>query len=416
MQSHLLASLTQLRPLAGGNATQGAVRCKVCGSASFMFDIVDFNKICSNDYYNFGFSGIPIPYYQCRGCNLVFTTFFDDWTKEDFTTYIYNADYPLIDGEYASVRPARMAEEMAGFLAGHRADRILDYGSGTGVFAERLRARGFAMVENYDPFANPQLPVGQFDIVTCFETIEHSSFPKATIAELKSFMKPSGCILLTTGIQPANINELRANWWYIAPRNGHVAIYTLAALELLAAQVGLELYAGDGMLAFAGPMPSPQLAPLLCAIGPTRVVARLTAPPEEAGAASPQEAHVTARDADWHQIEQSGPIRFRWTRSNRVEWSLRRQPSRYPCRLTLTIPLVMEIVPGFADRCLLEIDARTYPVRREEATITATVDLDRPLERPIALITPEPQRPADLRGTPDQRGLGLAIQLAATLG
>jgi hypothetical protein len=267
-------------------------------------------------------------------------------------------------------------------------------------------ASGFAAVENYDPFVSPWRPDGEFDIVTCFETLEHSSFPNETIADLKSFLKPAGCMIFSTLLQPPNIDELRANWWYVAPRNGHLSIYTLAALELVGAAAGLRLYAAGGQLAFVGPEPSPQLAPLLREIGPARAAARLTAPADP----------LVAERAAWHTVEQSGAIRFRWTRVSRIEWTLKHLSSRYPCRLTLTIPLVMEIMPGFADRCLLEVDARTYPMRREDAAITAVVDLDRAPQRPIALITPEPQRPSDLRDTPDQRTLGLAIPLAEDRG
>src|SRR5205085_11099033 len=115
------------------------------------------------------------------------------------------------------------------------------------------RAGGFASVEGYDPFTSPQRPAGRFDIITCFETIEHSSSPRETIADLQSFMRPDGCIIVGTSLQPPNIDELRANWWYIAPRNGHVSIYSPAALERLASDAGLQFFAADGLMAFAAP-------------------------------------------------------------------------------------------------------------------------------------------------------------------
>jgi len=51
-------------------------------------------------------------------------------------------------------------------------------------------------------------------------------------------------------------------------------------------------------------------------------------------------------------------------------------------------------------------------MERQEAALTATVALDEPLRQPVALLTPEPQRPSELRDTPDRRALGLAIPLA----
>jgi SAM-dependent methyltransferase len=414
MKPQLQADLQQLAALGSSLAGKPAARCKICNGPSLAFDIVDFNKICVDDCYRFGVSGIPVLYYRCQNCSFIFTDFCDDWTNQDFATYLYNADYPLIDGEYAAIRPARMADTMAGLLHEHRAARILDYGSGTGAFAERLRAYDFATVENFDPFTSPVRPTGEFDIITCFEAIEHSPWPQQTIADLRRLLKPAGCIIFSTGIQPANIGELRANWWYVAPRNGHVSIFTLAALELLGASVGLELYAGNRELAFAGPAPVPQLAPLLHEIGPMQIAARLAAPPEQPISPLPGEALAAA--AAWHEVERSGPTRFRWTGASRIEWRLQHEPRSFPCRLTLSIPVVMEIIPGFADRCRVEIGARTYPGRRAGATITVIAELDQPLARPVTLITPEPQRPLDLDGTLDDRALGLAVALAGEAG
>jgi len=406
MKSQLRAGLLQLAPLASSGAALDVPECKVCTGRSIAFDVVDFNKTCSTNYYPFGFSGIQVAYYQCQTCGFVFSNFFDDWTTEEFSQFVYNADYRLVDGEYAEIRPTRLADHVAPLLAQHRGSRILDYGSGSGVFAEQLRAHEFAAVEGYDPFSSPARPSGRFDIITCFETIEHSPSPREAIRDLQSFIAPGGCIIFSTGIQPANIEEVRANWWYIAPRNGHVSIYTLPALASLGADVGLDLYSDDGFQAFAGAHPAPHLMELLRTIGPTRSFARLTAPGDQ-----PSMDFMTS-EADWHGIEQSGANRFRWTQRDRVEWKLLRQPANYPCRLSVTIPVVNEITPGFAEQCRIEIDGTIHPLRRETGNLTATVELERRLDRPIVLLTPPLGRPSELRGTTDNRALGLAMPVA----
>ena len=409
-----LTALARLPPLDRTGAVAGATRCKVCGGAALLFDVVDFNKVCAEDYYPFGFAGIAVAYHRCRNCGLIFTGFCDEWTNEDFARHIYNEDYPLIDGDYAVTRPTRMADEMTALLAPYRSARILDYGSGSGLFAERMRGAGFAAVESYDPFSGPRPPNGEFDIITCFETIEHSPAPREMVAELHRFLQPEGCILLTTSIQPADIAELRANWWYVAPRNGHLSIYTLPALQLLAAGAGLDFYAGNGRLAFAQPSPATFLEPLLAAIGPAQATATLTAP-GDAGDDDLSSGQAVGRLTDWHAVERSGAIRFRWTRSACVEWTLGRLPRSLPCELRLTIPLLMEIAPGFAERCAIQIGARSYPLRREDGGLRAIIELGESIPRSVALLTPAPQRPIDLRDTPDQRALGLAIPLAAVL-
>ena len=130
-------------------------KCKICGDRTNLFDVVDFNKWCSGRPYNFGIAGIQVFYHRCEWCQFLFTDLLDDWTTQEIATYIYNDDYNLVDPGYQEVRPFDTAKAMAKLLDGTQALRILDYGSGSGKFAEHMRALGFASVENYDPFSKP---------------------------------------------------------------------------------------------------------------------------------------------------------------------------------------------------------------------------------------------------------------------
>ena len=108
--------------------------------------------------------------------------------------------------------------------------------------AEGLRARGFAHVSVYDPFV-PEFsarPQGLFDLVCCFEVVEHSPTPVRTFGQIASCLDPNGLILFSTLIQPADINQIGLDWWYIAPRNGHVSIFTRAAIAAVATPMGLN--------------------------------------------------------------------------------------------------------------------------------------------------------------------------------
>ena len=133
--------------------------CKICGRAAPLFDVVDFNKICSeNNPLEFGAAGIPVAYYRCGNCDFAFTDFTDDWTSTDYSRFIYNDDYIKIDGEYAGARASRTARHMQSVLDGCQHLKILDYGSGSGQFAAQLQRLGFVNVSNYDPFSSPERP------------------------------------------------------------------------------------------------------------------------------------------------------------------------------------------------------------------------------------------------------------------
>ena len=133
--------------------------CKICGGFSRPFDSVDFYKYCSpTDCFAFGFAGIHVDYRRCRDCGFIFTDFFDDWTAGEFAARVYNADYALIDSEYADIRPGNVAAMLADRLAPWRKIDILDYGSGSGAFADRMADHGFNRITNYDPFSSPARP------------------------------------------------------------------------------------------------------------------------------------------------------------------------------------------------------------------------------------------------------------------
>ncbi len=395
-----LERLSALPRLDGAN--QRVLPCKVCGGHASIFDLVDLNKFCSvENFYGYGLSGVTVHYYKCSQCGLIFTEFFDQWNTEDFSRFIYNDDYAKVDGDYASARPERDAVVVAQRLAGLTHLRLLDYGSGSRVLSRSLRSRGFEGATNYDPVSSPARPCGAFDVVTCFEVLEHTTRPLATLADIASFLAPGGCVLFTTGIQPPDIAALRANWWYIAPRNGHVTIYTLNALALGGRAAGLTLYAGPGGTAFADSTPTETSGRLLASVGTPSQFLRLTAPGRGWSGTGPQ------RDT-WHDVEGAEPTAFRWTRLAQVQWRLAAE-GLYSCDLTITIPFHIEVEPGFADRCRLDVGGQSVPVSRQGNELKASLTLHQPANAIVTLHTPPPIRPADLRDSLDQRPLGLAI-------
>ena len=183
--------------------------CKCCGSLAFLYGVVDFHKNCEINRKNpLEISGVPIYYHRCPECHFIFTTALDHFTKEDFRRYVYNDKYPLIDPDYQEVRPAGNAALLDRLLSDVRPRHILDYGGGNGRLAELLRAAGFSRVDTYDPFV-PRYsakPTGRYDCVVCFEVLEHSTLPARTLADMIDLLTGSGFILLSTLLQPDDID------------------------------------------------------------------------------------------------------------------------------------------------------------------------------------------------------------------
>lgn len=303
--------------------------CKLCGGFSPPFDSFDFFKYCSpTSPFAFGFAGIHVAYRRCKDCGFIFTDFFDDWTPQEFATYVYNTEYARIDSEYADIRPNNVAAHVAERLAAFRDIDILDYGSGSGAFSERMAAHGFASITNYDPFSSPTRPDGTYSLSTCFEVIEHTVSLRVCLRDMVSFLAPGGCIIFSQPLQSDDIETIRGNWWYIGPRNGHVSIFTADALARLAVDCGLVLHCRSRLHGFAQADATARSRGILKAIDATPYASiRLDAP---AGSLAHMPMRVRQQDS-LHSLGRGGGFRFRWTRQDRIVWN-GMLPGVYPLR------------------------------------------------------------------------------------
>ena len=211
-----------------------ATICKCCGGASSIFGVVDLSKNCREpDGYFVSFSGIPIYYYKCVDCGFIFTRAFDSVTSDFFKAHIYNEDYLDVDPDYLFARPAANANVVDEVFGAAKSNiRVLDYGGGNGFLAEKLRDFGWANVECYDPFGDKfnRRPDGKFDLLVSFEVVEHSVEPQALINDMASFLNDDGLIFFSTLLAPDDIDKLKAGYFYLSPRNGHVCMHTSASL------------------------------------------------------------------------------------------------------------------------------------------------------------------------------------------
>src|SRR5580700_9483928 len=124
--------------------------CKCCGGRSPIFGVVDFVQNMS--FNKPEMFGIPVYYHRCSVCGYLFTTFFDEFTGEDFRKWIYNEQYGLVDPGYGESRAKDSCGIIAQNFPGAKGLRVMDYGGGTGKLAQFLKENGFGAVDTYDPF------------------------------------------------------------------------------------------------------------------------------------------------------------------------------------------------------------------------------------------------------------------------
>lgn len=241
--------------------------CKVCGADSPLFDVCDFMKNCEqrrDPALGRPLAGVPIYYHRCPACGFLFTAAFDGLDDAEVGALIYNDDYVRFDPDFVEARPSEMARGVRGLVGDAllRQLGILDYGGGSGRLRDLLRASGGSRVDSYDPYFQDSEPQARFDLILCFEVLEHACRPRRLVADLRRWLNPSGMVIFSTLLQPPDIAQQGIDWWYVAPRNGHVSVFTGKSLRDLFAAEGLDVLHGDNGLHIALTRPAPEFVAL----------------------------------------------------------------------------------------------------------------------------------------------------------
>lgn len=226
-------------------ASDAQPSCKICGGQTELFDVVDLNKTCDYKLYPRGLAGIPVFYWSCTGCGFIFTNFFDRFRPDQWRKYIYNDEYICADPEYSDSRPRRNALEIDCLLAGKKDSIIaVDYGGGSGRTAVLLREMGWTC-DTCDPFGHTEMQPerrNRYNFCSAFEVFEHSPDPVASLRTIVELCSPDQLLILVgTGVSDASITlRNRLTWWYAAPRNGHISLYSRKSLRHLGERLGLS--------------------------------------------------------------------------------------------------------------------------------------------------------------------------------
>lgn len=220
--------------------------CPVCDSNAQLLGSLDLNKCCADGVQSvFPRAGRLVDYHLCHHCGFCFAPEMMQWTEDELRTRIYNDDYIKADPDYVEKRPDGYAASLPeAFPLAGTSLRHLDFGGGDGRLSRGLCKAGWNS-QAWDPFgAAGQLtepPTGHFDLITAIEVFEHAQDPHQTMARLVSLLAPGGIIFFSTYVSDGE--HLAANgltWWYAAPRNGHISLYTRDALKILGRRHGLS--------------------------------------------------------------------------------------------------------------------------------------------------------------------------------
>jgi 2-polyprenyl-3-methyl-5-hydroxy-6-metoxy-1,4-benzoquinol methylase len=133
--------------------------------------------------------------------------------------------------------------------------RLIDVGCGKGDFLVYAKNNGFDVIgmDIISPFI-PQLkkqgiPVvsklssiadESYDIVTCFDVIEHTVNPQQLLEECYRILKPDGIVFFTTPNGSSISKRILKNHWWVLNPEGHYVLFTPNALTLCLKKISLN--------------------------------------------------------------------------------------------------------------------------------------------------------------------------------
>jgi SAM-dependent methyltransferase len=201
---------------------------------------------------------------RCTACNFVWTTDAPDAQQiERFYGPVYEQSiHPRL--AHPVLRRARMAIQTAARArmverrAGSRRGNVLDIGCGDGDFLQAMLRRGWDVtgvelshekrkklkasgIRAVEPDQWPEFPIGSFDAVTLWHSLEHLYEPLDTLRHLRRLLVPGGiCVIAVPNADSPQAKRDGAAWFgYDVPR--HLWHFTPATLTRLLDQAGFHV-------------------------------------------------------------------------------------------------------------------------------------------------------------------------------
>lgn len=185
---------------------------------------------------------------KCQDCSLVFARNIP--SAEELEKYYESENYNRTT--YLSpITAKRYHELLDGFEKYRNTNKLLDIGTGAGLFAQIAVERGWEVFgteltqEAVDDCSNKGIKMfkGQldeahfednmFDVITCIETIEHLNNPLMLVKEMHRITRPNGMVYITT----PNFNAVLRYWlnskYDIIEYPLHLTYYTKNTLKKL---------------------------------------------------------------------------------------------------------------------------------------------------------------------------------------
>ena len=174
----------------------------------------------------------PASLFICGDCHYIGVNarFTPEEERRYYTDYMgegYNAQRSRYEGsswlqfqahydtpEYVKTRKQAARDMINSLIDITQLEEVLDYGGNTGnmIPDELSHAKRFVvdvearqLVNGVKSVTSPE-ESGPVDLVMCCHTMEHVSYPKALLEDIKRYLKPNGCVYIEVPNEDASVN------------------------------------------------------------------------------------------------------------------------------------------------------------------------------------------------------------------
>lgn len=245
---------------------QEEINCPVCGSSSYrlLFKSRDFRFCISEERFNI---------VRCNECGFIIL---NPRPQEDALTAFYPSDFNKRPGSlfYKAIEPAfKIAQQLTiNLISKYKPEgKALDIGCGNGDFLLAMQKKGFdvyGVEPNKDAKEFCPAPLGgrifynslkesnfqpkTFDVITCFQSLEHVYNLKATLLEMNRIIKDNGILYICVPNSEFLEARLFGPYYYNLEAPRHLYFFSKKTLGRLLSAHGfrVERFMRDSLFEF----------------------------------------------------------------------------------------------------------------------------------------------------------------------
>lgn len=206
---------------------------------------------------------------QCRQCGLVYVNpRISEAANNAFYKFEMEGDHDFLDHHFIESAATQLPywKRLVRLIQQEQpGGKLLDVGCGSGSLLVQARSSGFEVTgQDVSPFfinycrnthglnilegelETLHLPEASFDVVTCFDVIEHHRRPMDLLREIRRILKPTGIFLISTHDIGNLFARLYGKKWRMIYPIGHLIYFTRQTMAKMLIETGFNVVRTGG--------------------------------------------------------------------------------------------------------------------------------------------------------------------------